>query len=188
MAASGRPLRIMIITGSTRLASHTRAAAKYAANHIIENGNEAMLWDLRRLPVPIANPEYHKKPSDNPDPVVRSLVTAASRADGFILATPVYHGSFSGVLKNALDHLTIAEFFGKPVGLISNGPRMTAIQACDQLRIVVRGLYGLCVPDQVVTTPEDFSAGENDSPVLADDDVQARIGRMIGVILKLARR
>ena len=41
-------------------------------------------------------------------------------ADFFILGTPNYHGSFSGILKNALDHLNMDYFKMKPVGLIGN--------------------------------------------------------------------
>ena len=38
----------------------------------------------------------------------------------WVLGTPNYHGSYSGILKNALDHLTMDDFKMKPVGLIGN--------------------------------------------------------------------
>ena len=37
--------------------------------------------------------------------VERSLVEALRRADGVIWATPSYHGSVSGLLKNAIDYI-----------------------------------------------------------------------------------
>jgi azobenzene reductase len=181
-------LRITVIVGSVRIVSYTRAVAQWATAHVLETGNEALLWDLRCLPLPTADPDYHANPARHPDATVRAFVTAARRADGFILTTPIYHGSYSGVLKNALDTLSVAEFADKPVGLISNGPRLTAIQACDQLRHVVRGLHGLCVPEQVVTTPGDFAEASAGLPVIANSDVAARISTMIDAVLKLARR
>jgi len=36
---------------------------------------------------------------------VAALRRQVQEADGIILGTPEYHGSFSGVLKNALDHM-----------------------------------------------------------------------------------
>ncbi len=43
-------------------------------------------------------------------------------AQGIILGTPEYHGSFSGVLKNALDLMGFDEFEGKMIGLWSASP------------------------------------------------------------------
>ena len=40
------------------------------------------------------------------------------RANGVILATPNYHGTLSGVLKNALDLMSMREFEGKVAGLV----------------------------------------------------------------------
>lgn len=188
MITDTRPVRIMLIVGSVRTTSYTRAAASYAAAHVRDTGNEALLWDLRRLGLPIANPDYHDNPLCHPNKSVRAFATSARRADGFILTTPVYHNSYSGVLKNALDNLTTAEFAGKPVGLVSHGTKLTAIQACDQLRIVVRGLYGLCVADQAVTTPLDYSGPPSGTPELTDGAMQARISGMVDAVLKLARR
>src|SRR5260370_39370751 len=125
-----RPLRLTVVVGSVRAASHTRTAATYAAEYVRETGNEALLWDLHSLPLPIADPDFHDNPLHHPDATVRAFVTSGRRADGFVLATPVYHNSFSGVLKNALDNLTIEEFAGKPVGLLSHGSKLTAVQAC----------------------------------------------------------
>ncbi|OUJ19665.1 FMN-dependent NADH-azoreductase, partial [Corynebacterium kefirresidentii] len=44
----------------------------------------------------------------------------AMEADFLILGTPNYHGSYSGILKNALDHINMDYVKMKPVGLIGN--------------------------------------------------------------------
>ena len=89
------------------------------------------------------------------------LESIASLTDGIqqglvVLASPVYHNSYSGVLKNCLDHLAIPQFLYKPVGLISHGAGLSAVQVCDHLRIVVRGLYGVALPRQLVTVKDDY--------------------------------
>src|ERR1017187_1858557 len=56
--------------------------------------------------------ESGERPAD-----VRRLLGALRRANGVILATPCYHGSVSGLLKNALDYVEdMAQ--GRAVGLI----------------------------------------------------------------------
>ena len=182
------PVRTLILVGSVRPGSRTLCAARHAASVVTEGGNEALLWDLRRLPLPIADASYHHNPGEHPDRTVRSLVAAAKRADGFLLCSPVYHNSYSGVLKNALDCLAIEHFRDKPVGLIVHGPNLTAVQACDHLRIVARGLYGLCVPEQVVTTPDDFGAGEDGGSELVGASARQRVEDLVHAVVKLGRR
>ena len=48
------------------------------------------------------------------------------QAQGIILGTPAYHGSFSGVLKNAMDLMGFDEFGGKIIGLVGVSGRQVA--------------------------------------------------------------
>ncbi|MFX8512312.1 NAD(P)H-dependent oxidoreductase, partial [Acinetobacter baumannii] len=50
--------------------------------------------------MPIFNPQ-----EDSASPERDALVEAVRRADGLIIASPGYHGSISGLVKNALDSL-----------------------------------------------------------------------------------
>src|SRR5438876_203322 len=76
----------------------------------------------------------------------------------FVRGSPVYHNSFSGILKNALDSLSIQQFRNKPVALMSCGNSdRTGSQPCDHLRIVARGLLAVAIPTQVITLPSDFT-------------------------------
>jgi NAD(P)H-dependent FMN reductase len=67
-----------------------------------------------------------------------------------VLGTPEYHGSFSGVLKNALDLMGFDEFEGKMIGLIGvSAGRTGAFEALTSLRNVGRALHAWVVPEQV---------------------------------------
>ena len=67
-----------------------------------------------------------------------------------ILATPNYHGTLSGVLKNALDLMSVQEFDGKVVGLDrclgwTNGRRTSTLNA---LRAIGRTLHACVIPSE----------------------------------------
>ncbi len=70
-------------------------------------------------------------------------------------SSPVYHNSYSGVLKNTLDHLDIPHFRNKAVGLVSHGGDGST-QPVDHLRVVVRGLNGIATPTNVCTRKDDY--------------------------------
>ena len=72
------------------------------------------------------------------------------QAQGIILGTPEYHGSLSGVLKNALDLMGFDEFQGKMLGLVGvSGGKMGALHALDSLRTIGRALHAWVIPEQV---------------------------------------
>ncbi|MBI2798230.1 NAD(P)H-dependent oxidoreductase [Candidatus Saccharibacteria bacterium] len=153
-------MKILILSGSARPKSHTVALAKAVANEIKKQDGEVELIDLAELDLPPANPEFHKDPLKNPDPKVVELAKKANEADGFMLLSPVYHNSYSGKLKNALDNLAIAQFAGKPMAFGAQGGNRTT-QPIDQLRIVARGLNAIGLPSQVCATEEDFEETDN---------------------------
>ncbi len=83
----------------------------------------------------------------------RDLVAAIRAADGVIVASPGYHGSISGVIKNALDTLEFTSkdaapyFSGKPVGTVitAEGGQAggTTLMA---LRAIIHALRGWPTP------------------------------------------
>jgi NAD(P)H-dependent FMN reductase len=177
MTASQPPVRILVISGSTRRPSYTRALADAVSRLVVAQQAESLHWDLGERSLPIADPRFHRDPTQHSDDQVRELVTAAVACDAFILATPIYHNSYSGVLKNALDHLAIAQFQYKPVGLLSHGGNRST-QGVDHLRVVVRGLWGVATPTQVCTGSNDYRPSDDGTGfVLASEDIIGRVAR-----------
>jgi FMN reductase len=82
-------------------------------------------------------------------PDVARLSQTVKQADGLILATPEYHGSVSGVLKNALDLMGFEELSGKVSGLISILGGQPNSNALNDLRIILRWVHGWVIPEQV---------------------------------------
>ncbi len=178
-------MNILIICGSPAEKSYTKAGLQYIEGLLNERGAFVQFWDLREQPLPIVAPEYHKNPFLNPEKTVRDFCETVRDADGIILGTPLYHGSYSGVLKNALDNLASDAFHNKPVGLLSNGTggRGTTVP-CEHLRGVVRAMSGYTTQTQVATGTPDFQE-KNGTIVLIDEQVKKRCTRFVEEILQL---
>lgn len=67
----------------------------------------------------------------------------------------------SGALKNALDFLGSDEFEHKTVALIAvGGGGKGGMNALNNMRIVMRGVYANVIPRQLVLDPPCFVSGE----------------------------
>jgi NAD(P)H-dependent FMN reductase len=111
------------------------------------------------------------------------LVGLADRADAIVLATPVYHNSYSGILKDAIDALSIPQFRYKAIGLASHGNSTT--QAVDQLRIVARGLLGVAIPTQMCTSDNDY-VSKDQKFLLANTAILERLERFTTELILFA--
>lgn len=153
--------QICLIGGSADHPSRILACLDVLQQHLTLLGGEAHIWDLARDPLPLLDPRIHKNPALYRSESVKKFAELAEQADAFIWGSPIYHDSFSGVLKNALDSLSIQQFSHKPVALISSGNNQrTGSQACDQLRIVARSLHAVVIPTQLVVLPVDFGRNQ----------------------------
>jgi FMN reductase len=82
-------------------------------------------------------------------------------ADGVILVSPVYRGSFTGALKNLLDHLPVEALAGKPVGIVAMGATQHHFLGVDwHLRDVLAWFGALVVPTSVYLASSDFVDGQ----------------------------
>ena len=83
----------------------------------------------------------------------QELIDAVRAADGLIIASPGYHGSISGVVKNALDTLELTAkdeapyFQGKPVGAIVTAYGWQATgSTLAALRSIIHAMRGWPTP------------------------------------------
>jgi NAD(P)H-dependent FMN reductase len=179
-------MQVLLVCGSVRPESCTRALARRLETCLHKEGARTTFWDLGSEPLPIADPAYHRAPDRHPDAVVRRFVQEAQRADAFSLATPLYHGSYSGVLKNALDHLRYDAFRNKVVALLSHGGGIrSCTQPCEHLRSVVRTLYGYSTQTQVASSSGDFSY-DRGTPDLVNAELGERLERLAAELCQMA--
>ncbi len=138
-------VKIVGLAGSLRPGSYSQMALADVASRVEALGAEVEILDLRSLDLPFcdgsdAYPDY---------PDVEKLKQAVLNADGIILVTPEYHGSISGVLKNALDLMGFEEFSGKVTGLISVLGGQSNSNALNDMRTIMRWIHAWTIPEQV---------------------------------------
>jgi len=101
MSSLARKPLIVGIGGTVRTGSSTEKALSVALRAVEAGGGETRLLGGEFLAsLPIYNPQ-----PGGPTEEQKVLTEAVRGADGVIVASPGYHGSISGVIKNALDTL-----------------------------------------------------------------------------------
>lgn len=171
------------IGGSLRPGSYTRVAVQAALRGAEEAGATTQWIDLRDYTLIFCDGKENE--SSYPQGVFR-LRREVQQARGIILGTPEYHGSFSGVLKNALDLMGFDEFEGKMIGLVGvSGGRMGAFEALNTLRNVGRALHAWVIPQQV-SIPEAWKVFDADGN-LKDRELEERVREVGREVVRFAR-
>ncbi len=110
---------------------------------------ETKLLDLRELQLPMYNPEQNNSSE------IDKVTEYVKWADAFVLASPDYHGSMSGVMKNFLDFFW-SDFAGKTFGYIC-ASHEKGLTVMDQMRTAIRQCYGWSMPYGIsVNSDHDF--------------------------------
>jgi FMN reductase len=138
-------VKIVGISGSLREGSYSSSALNLVTQRLSDLGASVEIIDLRSLNLPFC--DGGKDYSAYPD--VAKLKQIVKAADGLVLATPEYHGSLSGVMKNALDLLTFEELSDKVTGLMSVLGGQSNSNALNDLRVIMRWVHAWVIPEQI---------------------------------------
>jgi FMN reductase len=113
-----KPL-IVGLGGSGTPTGSTETVLRFALDAAEAAGAQTLYFDGHALDMPMYSYSGERTAA------ARSLIEALRSADGVILASPGYHGTVSGLIKNALDYVEdMAKddrpyFEGRAVGLIA---------------------------------------------------------------------
>ncbi|MFF5103898.1 NADPH-dependent FMN reductase [Streptomyces sp. NPDC000134] len=112
---------IVLISGSLRVGSTSDRVAHWCARRCVQQGADARVFTGSELQFPFYRPGL-----SGTDEAIGEFVRALERADGVVLVSPTYHGTVSGLLKNALDYvndIVAPRMFleGVPVGCVAVG-------------------------------------------------------------------
>ena len=152
--------RIGIILGSTRPNRNGEQVARWVYDIASRRSDaEFELVDLRDYPLPHLDEPLPPSMGQYQNDHTKAWAEKIASFDGFVIVTPEYNHSTSGVLKNAIDYL-YAEWNNKAVGFVSYGS-VGGARAAEHLRLVAGELQMADVRQQVtlslLTEFENFS-------------------------------
>ncbi|WP_262062084.1 NADPH-dependent FMN reductase [Streptomyces sp. STR69] len=186
-SAQHRP-RIVGLGGSPRPGSTAEQALRCVLDEARRLGADTSLIAGTDLAVPLFDPSAGIRP-----PGVFRLLSEVAAADGIVLASPAYHGSLSGLVKNALDYLEELRdeprpyLTGRAVGCIAVGQGWQgAMTTLGALRDVVHALRGWPTPLGVAINTATGAFDADGTPV--DPGLRDRLHQVAAETVGFARQ
>ncbi len=169
---------VVAVCGSRREGSYTRIALRHALAAAEEAGAETDFIDLGDVDLPLFHPDRDEQ-GESAD-----LMRRIREADGVILGSPVYHGTYSSTLKNFHDYCSFDEYEDTAVGLLAVAGGGSYSSTLDQMRTTVRVVHGWTIPHQVGirSSHNEFEDGE-----FVDEELLARTRRLGREVTEHAR-
>lgn len=176
-------MQIEIVSGSPRQGSSTHRVAVHLQRALGVTGHSVGLIDVREAALPLLQkvfasvdeaPEEHKE-----------LARRMFAAEGFVMVTPEYNGSYSPAMQNLFDHFPKQQH--KAFGLVTASPgALGGIRAAMQMQQFALALFGIPSPYMLVTpaVEKKFDAEGN----LTDESFQKSIDLFVKEYLWLAER
>ena len=145
--------RITIVSGTNRPDSTSLALSRHLEHIYSSNGAQIKLLDLGQISFGDLGPAAYETPSDTTRPDVRAVLDA----DGLLIVTPEYNGSFPGVLKLFIDILPFpAALEGKPSAFVGVAAgQWGALRAVEQLQAIFAYRNALLFPKRVFIPESD---------------------------------
>ena len=173
--------KIALIIGSTREGRVTDKLANWAAKEVAKVADYEVV-DLRDYPLPFfdeaISPRYN--PDRQPTPEVKKWLDKVAEFDGYVIVTPEYNRSMTGVLKNAIDTLG-NEAVDKPAAIIAHGSTGGA-QAVASLRIALPGAGIVTLPQALFFT-DGVGQAIDDEGMLKQELVDAPYGPQVNLTM-----
>ncbi|WP_206322500.1 NAD(P)H-dependent oxidoreductase [Streptomyces sp. HNM0575] len=183
---------IVLVSGSLRAKSTTERVTTWCASRCAEEGAATRVFTGAELQFPFYRPGLSEGPG-----AAGEFVRALERADGLVLVSPTYHGTISGLLKNALDYandLVTPRMFleGVPVGCVAVGAgAQGTASTLATMRTVGHALRAWPTPLGVTTRaweddPGGLTGAASDEQIHARTQMTVMLSQVLGMAARNA--
>jgi FMN reductase len=178
---------IVGLGGTLRAGSSTERALRYCLDAVERLGGRTKMYAGPDIDLPMYAPHELER-----TPKAAELVNALRDADAVIVASPGYHGSVSGLVKNALDY--IEDLRTDPRVYLDNTPWgcitcaygwQAAVGTLGQLRVIGHALRAWPTPLGVPINSADPVWDE--SGTLTDTTVRGQLEMLASQVLTFAQ-
>ena len=142
----GHAPRILLLYGSLRPQSYSRAVAEEGARVLRALGCETKFFDPTGLPLPDGAPDSHPK--------VQELRELALWSEGMVWSSPERHGAMTGILKTQIDWIPLSAIGGlrptqgKTLAVMQVSGGSQSFNSVNQMRILGRWMRMITIPNQ----------------------------------------
>ena len=183
--------KILAFAGSTRTDSFNKKLVKIAADGAKDTGVDVTVIDLRDFAMPLYDGDLEQK--DGLPQNARKLKDLMLSHQGFLISSPEYNSSISGVLKNTIDWTSrqsegeesLACYKGKVAGIMSASPGgLGGLRGLVHVRAILENIGVLVIPDQIAISKahEAFNTDGTLKDKKQEDQVK-KIGASISKLL-----
>jgi len=158
-------VKILAFAGSTRTDSFNKKLVRIAAEGARAAGAEVTLIDLRDYPMPLFDGDLEASGGlpENAKKIKHLMISH----HGFLISSPEYNSSISGVLKNTIDWASREEtddepplvaYRGKTVALVSASPgALGGLRGLVTVRSILGNIGCFVLPEQI-SIPKAYEA------------------------------
>lgn len=186
--------KILAFAGSTRTASFNKKLVKIASAGAEQSGADVTIIDLKDFPMPLYDEDLERQeglPSS-----VEKLKDLMLEHHGFLISSPEYNSSISGVLKNTIDWTSrprdgepqLACFQDKIVGLMSASPgQLGGLRGLVHIRAILENMGMIVLPNQIAVSKahDAFDAEDNLNDKKQEQKVKEIGAKLVHVITRL---
>ncbi|MEH1966443.1 MULTISPECIES: NADPH-dependent FMN reductase [unclassified Nostoc] len=169
---------ILAIAGSPTHPSRTYGVVEYTAKLLQQEGLHVDIISVRDLPAEdLVFGRYDSPALEQPKALL-------AKADGVIIATPIYKAAYTGVLKTFLDLLPQKSLTGKPVLPIALGGTIAHLLAIEYaLKPVLSELGARHILATVYAVDKQIQR-QADNSVLLDEEIEQRLKDVLKEFVK----
>jgi len=172
----------MILVESADTNSHSLHLGQVIQNELQSLSQEVELINLVDYGLPLYKRIIERQ--NEYDNKTKSFLNKSLEMDAFVWITPIYHNSYSSMLKNALDWHHKTEFSGRVVGLASNGGNRSP-QAADQLTLVARSQHMFTIPTRICT---DENEDYDDNLNIINKKIKERVKKFANELVEVTEK
>ena len=186
--------KILAFAGSTRTESFNKRLVRVAAAGANEAGADVTVIDLRDFPMPLYDEDLEKQ--EGLPFNTQKLKDLMIAYHGFLISSPEYNSSITGVLKNTIDWTSrprdneppLACFQDKIVGLMSASPgTLGGLRGLVHVRAILENMGMIALPNQIAVSKahEAFDAQGNLNDKKQEQKVKYIGAKLVQMISKL---
>ena len=187
--------KILAFAGSTRTDSFNKKLVKIAAEGAKDAGSDVTVIDLRDFAMPLYDGDLEQR--EGLPQNTRKLKDLMMTHQGFLISSPEYNSSISGVLKNTIDWTSrqsqgeesLACFKGKVAGIMSASPGgLGGLRGLVHVRAILENMSVLVIPEQTAINKahEAFNTDGTLKDKKQEDQVKKIGANLSNLLLKLA--